>query len=258
MVRFTILILVGILMGIFTMLTGGGAGAAYVSILTIFFNVSPEIAVTTSLATMFPTAVVSSFIHARNSTINYRIGWIMLGWGIIGTLIGSYYSRDIPVKYYNTLIGVVILLLTLLMIIKKRKPAPQKEKQVKSRSLQFFQAGFFGVISGILSGFVGTSGTTSIITGLVLLGCSTLQTVGTTVFVLSGLSLTGFLLRVGYGTVNWQLTSILVGSAVIGAFLGMLLLKKVIIKDSTSSDNKVIDTLIIVGNLAIGIASILK
>ena len=47
-----------------------------------------------------------------------------------------------------------------------------------------------------------TSGTASIITGLTILGRSTLQTVGTSVFVLSGLSLIEFLIHAYFGMVN--------------------------------------------------------
>ena len=72
----------------------------------------------------------------------------------------------------------------------------------KSRKDSCFHAILFGVISDFLSGIAVTSGTASIITGLTILGRSTLQTVGTSVFVLSGLSLIGFLIHAYFGMVN--------------------------------------------------------
>lgn len=256
--QFIILALVGLVMGIATVITGGGAGAIYVSVLTIFFNISPAVATATSLATMFPTAAVSAYLHARSSNVSFKIGWTMLGWGTIGALVGSYFSNDIPDNDYNTLIGVVIIALTVLMIIKKRKPTDIKSEEHENKNKKFLQASFFGIVSGLLSGLVGTSGTTAIIAGLTLLGCTTMQTVGTSVFVLAGISLVGFLMRVGVGTVDWPLAAALAGSAIVGAILGTFLLKKSVTKKSSSQNNSLIDALIIIGNLAMGIALLFK
>ncbi|HJE97592.1 MAG TPA: sulfite exporter TauE/SafE family protein [Ligilactobacillus acidipiscis] len=256
--QFIILALVGLVMGIATVITGGGAGAIYVSVLTIFFNISPAVATATSLATMFPTAAVSAYLHARSSNVNFKIGWTMLGWGTIGALVGSYFSNDIPDNDYNTLIGVVIIALTVLMIIKKRKPTDIKNEEHENKNKKFLQASFFGIVSGLLSGLVGTSGTTAIIAGLTLLGCTTMQTVGTSVFVLAGISLVGFLMRAGVGTVDWPLAGALAGSAIVGAILGTFLLKKSVTKKSSSQNNSLIDALIIIGNLAMGIALLFK
>lgn len=160
--RFIILAVVGLIMGGATVITGGGAGAIYVSVLTIFFNISPAVATATSLATMLPTAAISAYLHARSSNVNFKIGWTMLGWGTIGALIGSYFSNDIPDNDYNTLIGIVIIALTVLMIIKKRKPTDFKSEAHENKNKKFLQASFFGIIGGLLSGLVGTSGTTAI------------------------------------------------------------------------------------------------
>ncbi|GKS81044.1 TauE protein [Ligilactobacillus pabuli] len=256
--QFIILAVVGLVMGIATVITGGGAGAIYVSVLTIFFNISPAVATATSLATMFPTASVSTYLHARLSNVNFKIGWTMLGWGTIGALVGSYFSKDIPDAHYNTLIGLVIIVLTVLMIIKKRKPADPNSQADASKSKKFLQASFFGIISGLLSGLVGTSGTTAIIAGLTLLGCTTMQTVGTSVFVLAGISLVGFLMRAGVGTVDWPLAGVLAGSAIVGAIIGTLLLKKSVARQPAAGNNSLIDAVIILGNLAMGIALLFK
>lgn len=249
-----ILAFIGFVMGIATVITGGGAGALYVSVLTLFFNISPAVATATSLATMFPTAAISAYLHAQKSNVNFKIGWTMLGWGTAGALVGSYFSGDIPDNNYNTLIGSVIVVLTVLMIIKKRKPTDIKSELNTSQTKRFWQASFFGIISGVLSGLVGTSGTTAIIAGLTLLGCTTMQTVGTSVFVLAGISLVGFLMRAGVGTVNWLLAGVLAGGAILGAFFGTFLLTKSISQKKNSQNNSLIDALIIIGNMAMGIA----
>lgn len=256
---FLYLIIAGIIMGGFTVITGGGAGALYVSILTLCFNVSPVVATATSLATMFPVAAISSILHIKSGNVNFKVGWIMIGWGTIGALIGSYFSNDIPADNYNRLIGGIILLLTVLMIIKKRQPVKPGNASHLSAKYTFLQVSFFGIISGLLSGLVGTSGTTTIIGGLTLLGCTTLQTVGTSVFVLSGISLVGFISRATGGSVDWLLAGILAGSAIAGAILGAHLLKNSTSnQQSTSQNNHIIDLLIILGNLIMGLALLFK
>ncbi|AYD39444.1 sulfite exporter TauE/SafE family protein [Clostridium fermenticellae] len=258
MLKFFILIIVGFFMGMMTVAFGGGAGSVYVSILTIFFNVSPAIATSTSLATMFPTAAVSAFSHAKNSNVNYKMGWIMLAWGALGSIIGSLFSGKIPADSYNKLIGIVIILLTVMMIIRKLVPT-KKEKDVVSKNKKgFVQASIFGLIGGLLSGLVGTSGTTAIIAGLTILGCSTMQVVGTSVFILAGISLVGLAVRAGVGTVDCQLAVLLAISAIVGALVGSFVLSKVIFKNKGSKNNKSIDLIIIIGNLAMGIAQLFK
>ena len=133
-----ILALIGFIMGIATVITGGGAGALYVSVLTLFFNISPAVATATSLATMFPTAAISAYLHAQKANVNFKIGWTMLGWGTAGALVGSYFSGDIPDNNYNTLIGSVIVVLTVLMIIKKRKPTDTKSELNTNQTKRFW------------------------------------------------------------------------------------------------------------------------
>lgn len=85
-----------------------------------------------------------------------------------------------------------------------------------------------------------------------------MQTVGTSVFVLAGISLVGFLMRAGVGTVNWLLAGVLAGGAILGAFFGTFLLTKSISQKKNSQNNSLIDALIIIGNMAMGIALLFK
>ena len=257
MLKFFILAVAGFLMGMATVAFGGGAGAVYVSILTVFFNVSPAIATSTSLATMFPTAAVSAFSHAKASNVNFKMGWIMIGWGAAGSMIGSLFSGKIPAGSYNKLIGIVILFLTGMMIVKKLVLA-KKEKTAAGDKKRFVWASVFGLIGGLLSGLVGTSGTTAIIAGLTVLGCSTMQVVGTSVFVLAGISLVGFVIRISVGTVDWHLAGLLGLSAIAGALAGGLILRKFVLRNKESGNSKSIDLVIIIGNLAMGIAQLFK
>ncbi len=116
----------------------------------------------------------------------------------------------------------------------------------------------FGVIGGVISGLVGTSGTTAIVAGLTVLGCTALEVVGTSVFVLAGISIAGFVIRLGVGNVDWTLVLLLTSGAVIGAVLGSVVLKRIKKGDKNGKTDKVLQPILISGNLAIGILQLLK
>jgi uncharacterized membrane protein YfcA len=60
-----------------------------------------------------------------------------------------------------------------------------------------------------------------------ILGCKALETVGTSVLVLFGIAVTGFLTHLGMGGIDWSLVGLLTIGTVCGAFVGPLLLKRV-------------------------------
>jgi hypothetical protein len=89
-------------------------------------------------------------------------------------------------------------------------------------------------------------------------GRTTFQTVGTSVFVLAGISLVGFLMRAGVGTVDWLLAGILAGSTIVGAIGGTFLIKKSVSSKPAQQNNSLIDTILIGGNLIIELVLLFK
>jgi uncharacterized membrane protein YfcA len=314
--RIALLIAVGLAMGIYTIFTGAGGGAAYVSVLALFFGIPAAVATSTSLAIMFPVAAVAAYLHAKDHNVNFRVGWVMVSVGAVGAVIGSACSGFIPQQYYNKVLGCVILAMAAVMFISKHRPhtmtvvepgdargvgsdgeggdgvssgvvksggevsgesgeietsqASQtgrtartdhagQSRQPTQRS-KAIRAVSFGLLGGLISGVAGTSGTTSIIAGLMLLGVSTMHTVGTSVFVMSGLSLVGFLTRLTVGGIDWKLTGILVVSSILGALIGSVLLRRVEARKtpSASKNSSTIDWILILGNLAMGIGLLVK
>lgn len=77
-----------------------------------------------------------------------------------------------------------------------------------------------------MSGLVGLSGGGPVVAGLMVLGCSALETVGTSVFALCGIAIVGFLAHLGFGDIDWPLVGSLTIGTVAGAFLGPVLLKR--------------------------------
>lgn len=165
--------IVGFLVGLLIISLGGGGGAVYVGILTVFFNIPPDIAASTSLATTIPTTAVGAFSHWKAGNVNLRFGLTMPIGGVTGSIAGSLCSGLLPPNLYCL------------------------------------------------------SGGGSIVAGLMILGCPALETVGTSVLVLLGISVTGFAAHLGLDNIDWELVGLLAAGTMCGAFVGPFFLKRI-------------------------------
>lgn len=222
---------VGFLVGILIVSLGGGGGVVYVGVLTAFFNVPPAIAASTSLATIIPTTATGAFSHWKAGNVKLRFGLTMLIGGALGSVAGSLCSGLLPKSLYNKLTGILMVLLGVQMLVsflrKRKKSGTEKQTDdARSRS-DTLKAVLFGILGGAMSGLIGLSGGGPIVAGLAILGCSALETVGTSVLVLLGISITGFCMHLGLGSVEWKLVGLLAIGTMSGAFVGPLLLKRI-------------------------------
>lgn len=252
------LILVGFLIGLLIISLGGGGGAIYVGILTAFFNVPPAIAASTSLATIIPTTAMGTFSHWKAGNINLRFGLTMSVGGIFGAIIGSLFSSAFPQNLYNKFTGIVLIFLGIQMLIsflkKRTKSVDSSQSDVEHKKCRTFEAMIFGVLGGTMSGLIGISGSTPIVAGLLILGCSALETVGTSIMVLVGISVTGFLMHLGLGSVDWKLVGLLAAGTMTGAFVAPILLKKA----DKQKVEKIIQPVLLIMTISLGIILIFK
>lgn len=234
-INLILLPLVGFIIGFLVSALGGGGGGLYVSILILLFGVPTQAAVATSLASVLPTTAAGAFSHYREGNVDIHTGLVLGAGGIIGTLIGAYIANMIPQILLRRILGVFTLIMLIPMIrsvIQRRKKQKEeqngdKEKIVKLTGPKRVIASLFGVAGGITAGVFGISGTPPIIAGLYSLGLPAMLVVGTSVFVLIFNSVAGiggyFLL----GRLDLTLIFLLGSGAVVGAFLGPRMLKKI-------------------------------
>lgn len=219
----------GFFIGMIIIALGGGGGGFYVGVLTALFNVAPATAASTSLATIIPTTTVGMIAHWKAGNVNFKLGSVMMVSAMIGAVIGSMFSDYVPDEYYNKITGILLLALSVQMFfgyLKQKKQKIEVETTKKYTFGDLLKAVFYGVLGGALSGLVGISGTAPIVAGLIILGCKPLEIVGTSVFVLIGISTTGFLMHLGLGNVDWELVGLLILGTTLGAFLAPSVLAK--------------------------------
>jgi uncharacterized protein len=251
--------LVGFVIGLLVTMFGGGGGFFYIPILTLLFHVPIQLAIVASLATMIPTTIVGSIEHYRKGNINIKIGYIFGIAGLIGTLTGAYVSNLFSSVFLQKLFGIYAIALTIPMIITNRKKSKKQDSELKQSqpltSKKYILSSFFGIISGIMAGLFGTSGTASIVAGLYIMELPVTIVVGTSVLIVLFNAITGFVshLIIG-GPFNLLLILFLSGGAGIGAFLGPRLLTKINLRTL----EKVYGVLFILLVLSFGIIMLLK
>jgi uncharacterized membrane protein YfcA len=220
----------GFLAGLLVSTLGGGGGGLYVPVLILVFGVTPQVAVATSLASVLPTTAVGAFSHYRQGNVDIRTGVILGIGGIIGTFIGAYIANIIPSHLLTKLLGAFTLIMLIPMVssvLKRRKNTGEDKGPLKLKGPKRVLASFFGVAYGIMAGVFGISGTPPVIAGLYSLGLPAILVVGTSVFVLIFNSVAGIGSYYLLGRLDVTLIILLASGAVVGAFLGPILLTKI-------------------------------
>jgi uncharacterized protein len=219
--------LTGFLIGFLTNSLGGGGGGLFVGCLTAFFNVPGAVAASSSLATVLPTTLAGSFSHWRNGNVRLGFGLPMAAGGIGGAVAGSLFSSKLPAFLYKPLFTALFIYMTVelgLKYFKKKKPPTPKSK---TRTADRWEGAAYGFFGGVLSGVLGISGTPPVLVGLTMLGCSAIEIIGTSVFVLVGISAAGFLAHLHLGDVRWGLVLPLAAGSMTGGLTAPWLVSRV-------------------------------
>jgi len=250
----------GFLVGFLVSTLGGGGGGLYVPVLTLVFGVPPQVAVATSLASVLPTTVSGAISHYREGNVDIRTGVILGIGGIAGTVIGAYIANMIPPLILKKALGVFLLLMLIPMIrslFQRHKDTDKtgnKSKYVNLTGPKRIVASLFGVVSGLMAGVFGLSGTPPVTMGLYSLGLPAIMVVGTTVFVLIFNSITGIGTYFLLGRLDITLIFLLGSGAVVGAFLGPILLEKI----NPKTFEKIYGPIIVSLSLILGTALIIS
>ncbi len=99
------LIIIGLIVGTFVILFGGGGAAIYLGILTGIVGLNGSTAASTSLVTVLPSLILGVWTYYRQGTIKTRLGNQMLITAIPAVIIGSLISSYIPDNLYKWIIG---------------------------------------------------------------------------------------------------------------------------------------------------------
>jgi len=115
-----ILILLGLILGIFTGISGFSGGIGFLLILTLFFKYEIHTSIGTSIFIMLFVDLIGAFGHLKESYTSLSPIFLLAPLGaIIGANISSRISISFTEKQLNRIIGIILSILGILLIIKK-------------------------------------------------------------------------------------------------------------------------------------------
>lgn len=228
-----------VLIGVSLGLIGSGGSILTVPVLVYVMHVEPLLSTAYSLFVVGLTALVGSVDYARKKMLDYKTA-IIFG---IPSIAAVYATRKwlvpiIPDPVFH-LGGIamgknlfVMLLFAVLMVaasfsmIRSKKNGTDETQHERHYNYPLILAE--GIVVGILTGLVGAGGGFLIIPALVLLaGLPMKQAVGTSLLIIAGKSLLGFLGDLGHQAIEWKFLLLFSTFAVTGIFIGSALSKRI-------------------------------
>ena len=266
---FSLSAVVGILSGLF-----GVGGGFLMTPFLIFLGVPPTYAVANEANNILATSVSGSTTHYLKDTLDYKMGFMIVIGGAIGTLIGiwifTYFKGigkiDIVISlaymYILAIIGTAMLVEGLGEIDKARKKIITKKKlhvhywihglplRMRFQKSKLYESAFTPIIIGLIVGFIaaimGIGGAFILVPAMIyIIGMPTRLIPGTSLFVTIFVSvIVTFLHAFNYGSIDLILVFMLVTGSIIGVQCGQKLGESV---DSTGLKTLLALLLLIVG-----------
>ena len=246
------IILLSALVGILSGLFGVGGGFLMTPFL-IFLGVPPAYAVANEANNILATSVSGSTTHYLKNTLDYKMGFMIVIGGAIGTLLGIYtftYFKGIgkidtvislAYMYILAIIGTLMLVESLGEIDKAKKNIVVKKKlhvhywihglpfRVRFPKSKLYESAFTPIVIGLIVGFIaaimGIGGAFILVPAMIyIIGMPTKLVPGTSLFVTIFVSvIVTFLHAFNYGSIDLVLVLMLVIGSIFGVQTGQKL-----------------------------------
>ncbi|HXW08376.1 MAG TPA: sulfite exporter TauE/SafE family protein [Vicinamibacterales bacterium] len=214
----------GVLIGAALGLLGGGGSVLTVPIFVYVLGFSPKEAIAMSLAVVAVTSAIGVASHWRAGTVNIPIAIAFGAVAMPGTLLGVRLARFVPGTTQLLIFAAVMLAAAVFML--RGRPSgdePTSQPTVERPLASALRVAPAGLLVGTLTGFVGVGGGFLIVPALVLMRMSIRQAVGTSLLVITGTCIVGFLGYLGHVQLNWTAVAFVATGTVPGIMLGAYL-----------------------------------
>ena len=217
-------------------LLGGGGSILTTPLLIYVLDFDAKQAITASLFVVAVTSVFGLIAHARAGRVRWKTGLIFGTAGMVGAFIGGQVGALLPGTLLLAAFSVMMGITAVAMI--------RGRKQVKGhgphKGLPIFRIILDGLVVGLVTGLVGAGGGFLVVPALALLGGLPMaNAVATSLLVVAMKSFAGFFgyaLQFGDGSfvsfnpeteINWPITLLVTGMAVIGALISSRLIGRI-------------------------------
>ena len=191
LVKLLVCLIAGLGAGIGTGLAGLSAAAVISPMLISFLGVPAYQAVGISLVSDVLASAISAYTYGKNKKLDLKDGLVMMGTVLIFTLVGSYLSSLVPNQMMGSFSIYVTFLVGVKFIIRPVMTTPEVLEEKATRT-KIIQSILFGIVIGLICGFVGAGGGMMLLLILTsVLGYELKTAVGTSVFIMTFTALTG-------------------------------------------------------------------
>ena len=240
--------IVGVLPGLF-----GVGGGFLMTPFLIFMGVPPAYAVANEANNILATSVSGSTTHYLKNTLDYKMGFMIVIGGSIGTALGIYtftYFQDIgkidtvislAYMYILAIIGTLMLVESLGEIDKAKKNIVERKKlhvhywihglplRMRFPKSKLYESVFTPILIGLVVGFIaaimGIGGAFILVPAMIyIIKMPTRLVPGTSLFVTIFVSvIVTFLHSINYGSIDLMLVVMLVVGSIVGVQVGQKL-----------------------------------
>ena len=235
------LLLVGLAAGTLGSLVGLGGGIIVVpaliylgSFIPGLDNLSPQVAVGTSLIVVIFTGLSSTLAYMKHKTVDYKSGlFFFIGSGP-GSIIGAFINKSMNVQSFSLYFGLFMILVSIILMVRgKIKPLKLRSKYNYMRNYKNengletsygfnpFVALPISFVVGLISGLFGVGGGSLMVPAMILLFMFPPHiAVATSMFMIFLSAVTSSVAHISLGNVHWLLTLVLVPGAWFGGAFG--------------------------------------
>lgn len=207
-------ILGALLIGLTLGLTGAGGSIITLPVLVYLAGIPPQEAVPMSLLIVGAAALTGAIQRTLNREICLPTAGIFAITGMAGAIGGARLTPLIPPDLLMLIFGFMMLFVSLKMF----RP---KEERVGVSEKSRFSKGAAGLCIGVLTGFIGVGGGFLLVPALLRFGGLQMkQAVGSSLAIIFFNCIAGFFSHLGQTSLDWTLSGIYAGLAVLGVLLG--------------------------------------
>ncbi|WP_329793535.1 sulfite exporter TauE/SafE family protein [Lentzea sp. DG1S-22] len=206
-------VIVGLTLGVL----GGGGSILTVPVLVYLAGQEPKQAIAISLFVVGITSAVGVVPHARAGRVRWRTGLVFGAAGMAGAYGGGRLADLIPATWLLVAFAVMMVASAMAMIRGRRQSAPAKPHG----ETPVVRVVAEGLVVGVVTGLVGAGGGFLVVPALVLLGGLPMAVaIGTSLVVIAMKSFAGLAGYLATTHVDWTLTLMVAGAAVVGSLVG--------------------------------------
>ena len=221
--------LASLFIGVSLGLVGGGGSILTVPVLVYLSAVSPTLAISYSLFIVGITSLAGAFNNYRKGFVNFKIA-ILFGASSITTVfvarkfiipflpevffkIGSF---NVTHSLFVMVVFAILMVAASISMIKSRSATTNAKPKAGASTMIGY-----GVLIGLLTGFIGAGGGFLLIPALVIfMNLGMKEAIGTSLLIIALNSLFGFLGDIGHHPIDWMLIIIISAIAVAGSYIG--------------------------------------